>query len=397
MPFHLTREQLYDLVWSEAMRTLSQKVGISDVAIAKQCRNHDVPVPERGYWNKVQAGQEVVKPKLPPRDFGTKNSIWMSGHLTPELGARIKGEPGHETGADEDINVLEERFRKRLGKVVVPRGFEPSHPAIAKLLAKDEERRTKYPDSILSSYFGARFNSPFEQRRLRFLNGLLLGFAKVGGSAEVRGDHARELKIYLGDMSISFEVDAVGQATKGRHRSREQGKADQRLYLSVETGHHKVDVPTRWQEEAGAPLEKCITDIIVGLAVASAHLRRKWMAEHTAWLLKQKEEEERRQRELRAAAEKRERERLAAIEKAKRDALVNDARAWQDAALIRQYVAAVLSTNQNAENSEVLGSWSNWALAEAQRIDPLTSGRAEKYAAETTEADVGPGLEMTHI
>ena len=61
MTFTLTREQLYDLVWSEPMQRLAKKIGISDVAIAKHCRKLGVPVPERGYWNKLQVGKPVTK------------------------------------------------------------------------------------------------------------------------------------------------------------------------------------------------------------------------------------------------------------------------------------------------------------------------------------------------
>ncbi|MEA2984634.1 MAG: hypothetical protein QOD94_888 [Alphaproteobacteria bacterium] len=85
----LTREQLYDLVWSEPMRSLAKKVGISDVAIAKQCRRADVPVPERGYWNKLQAGMEVEKTPMTLADLGTTRAVTMSGQLGPELLSRI--------------------------------------------------------------------------------------------------------------------------------------------------------------------------------------------------------------------------------------------------------------------------------------------------------------------
>ena len=61
MTFTLTGEQLYDLVWSEPMQRLAEQSGISDVAIAKHCHKLGLPVPERGYWNKLQvmrAGDE---------------------------------------------------------------------------------------------------------------------------------------------------------------------------------------------------------------------------------------------------------------------------------------------------------------------------------------------------
>ena len=47
--------------WSEPMQRLVKQIGISDVAIAEHCRKLGVPVPERGYWNKLQVGKPVTK------------------------------------------------------------------------------------------------------------------------------------------------------------------------------------------------------------------------------------------------------------------------------------------------------------------------------------------------
>lgn len=43
------------------MQCLVKQIGISDVAIAKHCGKLGVPVPERGYWNKLQVRKPVTK------------------------------------------------------------------------------------------------------------------------------------------------------------------------------------------------------------------------------------------------------------------------------------------------------------------------------------------------
>lgn len=53
----LSREELYQLVWSKPMIELSKDLHLSDVALAKRCRKLAVPVPGRGYWARVAAGQ----------------------------------------------------------------------------------------------------------------------------------------------------------------------------------------------------------------------------------------------------------------------------------------------------------------------------------------------------
>jgi hypothetical protein len=60
----ITREELYVRVWSEPIRTVAAKFGISDVGLAKACRRANIPVPERGYWAKVAAGQKTLWPPL---------------------------------------------------------------------------------------------------------------------------------------------------------------------------------------------------------------------------------------------------------------------------------------------------------------------------------------------
>jgi hypothetical protein len=61
----LTRQSLYDLVWSKPMTEVAKSFGISDVALAKRCRAVNIPVPPRGYWARVAGGQTPHQPKLP--------------------------------------------------------------------------------------------------------------------------------------------------------------------------------------------------------------------------------------------------------------------------------------------------------------------------------------------
>jgi hypothetical protein len=64
-PVRLTRQELFELVWSTPASKLAARFGLSDVALSKTCRRHDVPTPGRGYWAQLAAGQKPVRPKLP--------------------------------------------------------------------------------------------------------------------------------------------------------------------------------------------------------------------------------------------------------------------------------------------------------------------------------------------
>jgi hypothetical protein len=372
MPFTLTREQLYDLVWSEAMKNLGSQIGISDVAIAKHCRKSEIPVPERGYWNKLHAGKPVTKVALPPADLGSVTHITMSGELPAALRARIKGEPGISE-REEEIEILAERFRKRLGAVKAPRNFMPVHPVIASVLKKDEQRRQERAVNRFA-WPEPRFESSFERRRLRVLNGLFLAVAKIGGDGWLRGDYAREIGLRIGDRSVMFELDHNGKASRpGYTPTPPSDPKNFKLRLSLGAAHGRAAHMTAWEDKDGCPLEDQLADVIIGVAVEAERSHREWIVRQITWQKEEREREEKAARARKEAEEKRERERLAAIERAKTDALLADVAGWRHAANIRLYVEAVRGASPDAEG---IKAWSSWALAEADRLDSIRSGRA---------------------
>ena len=65
----ISREELYDLVWSEPTRAIGARFGVSDVALAKTCKRMKIPKPGRGYWQLREVGKAPRRrrlPKLPP-------------------------------------------------------------------------------------------------------------------------------------------------------------------------------------------------------------------------------------------------------------------------------------------------------------------------------------------
>ena len=71
----ISREQLYDMVWSKPMSTLASEFGITDIALAKRCRKLNVPRPARGYWAKMESGVKVPRPPLPSTIGGAEPQI----------------------------------------------------------------------------------------------------------------------------------------------------------------------------------------------------------------------------------------------------------------------------------------------------------------------------------
>lgn len=73
-----TREEFYELVWSKPLTRLAKEFYMSDVALHKICRKHDIPNPPLGWWNKKEAGKPVEKTPLPKAKEGTAPKILIA-------------------------------------------------------------------------------------------------------------------------------------------------------------------------------------------------------------------------------------------------------------------------------------------------------------------------------
>jgi hypothetical protein len=62
---HLDRPTLFERVWSMPVDKLAKEWGLPGRGLSKACSRLKIPVPSRGYWARVAAGQRVHHPKLP--------------------------------------------------------------------------------------------------------------------------------------------------------------------------------------------------------------------------------------------------------------------------------------------------------------------------------------------
>src|SRR3546814_18400598 len=65
-----SRSEFYELVWSKPMTHLAKEFGLSEGALHKICRKHDVPNPPLGWLAKHAAGHKVNRTPLPKLKAG---------------------------------------------------------------------------------------------------------------------------------------------------------------------------------------------------------------------------------------------------------------------------------------------------------------------------------------
>lgn len=376
----ISREDFYRAVWLEPIKTVAARLGISDVALAKICRKHSIPIPPRGHWAKVQSGKRVFCPLLPARGLGMPELLhagrsmpWYQGVSDADLmDAEIPPPPEFP----EPVADLVARVTKLVGKVGMVRDLRAPHGLIAGLLRREEESRKKY------SYRSDRplFASPFEQRRLRILGSIFTALGRCGVKGTLSGNDPSDFGAHVGEQHVSFHLDHPKQQARTGYRYTDelQRLASEKLVLRISFSLEGLQgIRTEWVDQPGDRVESHLAEVVTNLIVLGEMRYRlveqhrfKWMVGRKADLIE--EARQRREEEARQAREKRIR-----AEKVRINRLLGEAAALRQARDIRTYVEEVraLSAGSGAEVAPAeLDAWSAWALAQAARIDPVQSG-----------------------
>jgi hypothetical protein len=379
----LSRQALFDKVWAEPLRDVAASFGISDVALAKVCRHHSIPVPWRGYWAKRQAGKRLEVPRLPSRDLGMTDTVSIGrGHWNDrqDEASVVAEEIPPPPEFPESLPDLTTRVQALVGKVPQTRDLKQPHPVIARLLKEDEARWEKWrASSYPSSFDRPFFASPFEQRRLRLLDAIFKATTRLGMRPSTHGRNPDRFHIRVGEVSVTFSLDVPKAPERSNYSTPSDIRrpASEPLRLQIHENYRTSDgVKRTWDDATEKSLERCLADIVVGILIAGEMMVRAGMlrahtdrVEHKAYVIR--EIQHRKEEAIR-----KEQERQARIEQASIDKLMDDAAVLRMAMDIRAYVEAVRAANRESPepvSEDRMSEWASWALLQAERIDPVRS------------------------
>lgn len=396
MATSLTRQELYDLVWSKPISKLVEHFGVSGVAIAKACSRAHVPVPPRGWWARRTAGQSsIVRVQLGQRPPGLDDTVTVGGGAyahyyrgyAPDqeiLNSPIPPEPSFE----EDIDAVRERVMAMVGKVSVPRSLVNPHPLVARLLEQDDARREKQRTSAyVSSWDAPKFDSPIERRRLRILSTALSTLARCGCRIDGRTLEGRVFSVRVGHQHMNVALVVEEHRTRKRAGSAADPSVEKRLRFTIGVSYDGSGEGSRSWDDGTMPLEDQVRDIAVEMVVhAEAAYRKSVLWGHGA-RKERKAQLEEAARQAAAEAIRKERERQERLEKERVERLLGEAASLARAREIRRYVEEVRDANAASADPlppERIDAWSDWALQQADRIDPVRSGAFRKPYDEDT-------------
>lgn len=380
-PFALTktysRQDFLDIVWSKPVREIAGDMGVSTAAISTHCKENDIPAPPRGHWLRAE-GKRVKKPSLPPRGIGKRDTIRVGGsngyyYSYPEPAGLMTMEIGAAPSFQPSIDEVMETVRRQVGEVTVPRDFTRAHHLIRRLLEHDEERRIKYLSASYHSYWDAPyFDAPYEKRRLRLMNALMLNLHRLGGKATMRDKNPSGFSYKVGHQNLYVTVDHP-ESRRSSWMSAEMAtrSASELIVVSIGQGEKENKPQRQWADNGTDKVEGHLQNILVSMIVtAEVEFRDDELRRHS-WLISRKEQLIENERKRIEEEQRRERERVEADRKARYDGLLLDAAAHRQAEDIRTYARSVDAARNALNNSAEADEWVAWALSQADAIDPI--------------------------
>ncbi|QAZ39575.1 hypothetical protein C1M51_09075 [Methylibium sp. Pch-M] len=372
-----TRQELYDLVWSQPRTTIAKQLGVSDVWVGKQCRTSHIPMPPAGYWARLQHGKRSLRPPLPIRLPGQLRTISV-GETTPSVYWRRQESVDElilPPVIDEKIDAQVEAAARLIGKVSATRDLSTPHQGLSRVLKREADRRSKFAANGWSMD-RPLFDGPIHQRQLRLFNSLCSAFERISARGEVSADsewiqgvgtvHRLSLRVDFGGSQLNLRVLDPNLSAS------ELGEKPPSA-TTLRVGSARGDLPVQeWSDRPGCRLEQQLAAIAKDLLYRAERTYRHDAQRHYEWRLERRQEH---LKELEAQRLEAERRRLAAIEARRKRVLEGiksmalDARTAQD----------IRTTIERLDNHPDLrlgrpaafDGWRAEALALADRLDPM--------------------------
>ena len=372
----LTREELFDRVWTTALRNLAPSLGISDVGLKKICRRFNIPTPPVGYWAKREHGKSVRRPRLPRYDDPDLQGIkfFPNDEIREESKAEAQAKLELATGC----------------RIAIPEDLNDAHQLV---LATEKSLRAASPraDGLVEPRakrtIDVCVSPPLIDRALRIMDGLI----KALSDRNLLVRLTPQVDTLATTVSIEGEVISFGLYEVVNRQEREPTPAERdeierwflnpnkKFYKDVATGKLCLAINSgpsngrrrRFTDTNRRPVENLLNAFIATLFRTAQDIKEE-RSKHEL-LAREREDAERRRRE-------REQDRIRKIEEIREEEeqmarLEAEVAAWTKSQAIRAYIEAIrqrlIQREGRLPTEGKAAEWLEWATRQADRFDPL--------------------------
>ena len=341
-----TRQELYDLVWSESMLSLAKEYAISDVGLRKKCRNLEIPLPNNGYWAKVQYGKKVIE-RRPLGEFKGEQTVVLTLREDEE-GTKEMSHAAVQKLIESDTRInlaVPERLTNADKMIVALRDY---------LYRKDVMQGNDRIISGTRSELDISVSPKLISRALRFMDTLIKALRSRGHDVVIKNNgtfivaEGEEFKVYCSERLVPIENAAL---TRGQVIQ----------YMSILSLSVKISWNAREWRDGKKQLEEQLSSIIATIEIKAKKLNEERIENEKQWKIQ--EEKNRIAKELQ---QRKDRELLNFKE------IFKKAKRHEKAEIIRRYAAELerSSIARNELTNEVKRLIA-WTMLKADWYDPF--------------------------
>lgn len=409
------RKKLYDEIWELSVAGVAKKYNLHYSKLINSLKENNIPYPSSGYWTRLACGKDVTNDVVPlpkaesdeiylyPVDYSSIKKNADVDDVRKDTDNFIKAENDNETILNSDnkndiygntLSFLDEEERNIVINTLADIHVKLNgrlHPVLVAYKKSIEEWKQKEKENrfIRRSYYDSNRRETIERpafmsevsdaglnRVIAILDAIYKTVEKLGGNIQP-------------DLSMKIRKDVVritfleGQDKREHELTKQEAKElleykekikfkEYALKPQIKKYDYYYNGKMRVKFSNGSyirdnnqkKLEDRLDDIIIELyciAEESRVIREKREEEHRKYLEGKKREEEQAVR--------------IEEEKQKTQALVNEAKDYQIACEIRNYISSIKNT-ENIGEEEM--QWIIWAEKKADWFDPIIA-RQDEY------------------
>ncbi len=367
----ITREELYNLVWSKPLTKIAEMYGLSDNGVRKICIKMNIPLPQRGHWAKVKYGYKVKALNL-PKKYSGKNEVTFNTDGVEEFVSGV---------SPLKFLMREIENTPNLPLKVPDKLSKPVKLIIEARNALKNEKPGSYKPSRengIVSTFRNQLNISVAKknvgRALRIMDTIIKLF-RLRGHEVFIDDHKTFVKIYGQNVEMRLK-EKMKRTTISTNYSWNDYEYHPSGILSFKL---ESDWRTRNREwnDGQELLEEKIPSILAKLEILGKILHKERLELEERWKIRDEEE-------------RIEKERLARVQKERDDvkAFLKDANRWQHAQFLRNYLQDLKkSATSNIKLTEELNNYIDWANHKIDWYDPLINAN-DKFLVDKDKDDL---------
>lgn len=349
----LKRKDLYDLVWSKPLTTLAKELNFDAYNLRKICKQHNIPLPQSGHWQKIKHNKKVSKTTFPVDVEKDKTIILFldeKGHVAYNPLGKVKSKLKTEIETSKELSLkVPDKLSKPHKFIIATKEY---HKAV-KIRNKSRNWSMKIDDTNVLSISVSDTLFP---RALRFMDTLVKVMEKRGYSFNT----SNRTEIVIHDQTYNIRL-----TEKNRRVKRETNRSWDEFDL-VPTGNLclKLDrsYPIKeWSDTKNILLEDKLADILVWIELKAKEDKERQI-ENALWWEKQEK--------IRLKEEALQKQKEQELSKFKE--LLSMATRWHKAEYLRNFIKELENNDLKLQfQNEVIEDTIQWAKEKADWYDPL--------------------------